>query len=465
MLVGNVLSEEQLTQVNDAAETMLERTGCRIQDAQALEQCRKVGARVDDTGVVRWPRAILRALIAQAPQRYTVTGVDGIPHEIGGGEPFGFAITNDPWVIDYQTRQPRRPLGEDVRRKTIIAQRMELVKAMSCMDFPVSDTSGPHGNLQALQIHLLRHVKHNLVYPTSVESMRRWLRIGEILTRGKELRGSRLFSVGVPSLTPMAVTGMNIELIRIACDYDFPVIPTVCPTAGVTSPYTLAGTLAMGHAEILSLLALTQLYRPGHPFLYAFGPAVGGMADGACLYYTFDKVLWKAASIQLGRALNLPVAAECGGSMVHRFDQQSGAEGMLFMLVAAGADVLAGFGSTHNAVGHSTEMMLIHEAYFRAAQFLRRGIRTDAARLAADAVQNAGPSGEFFTDALTLENLRGDEFFGSDLFDLSGDSALNPSLMERAHAKVETVMADYRSPVPEYMQEALTRFFHDEMAK
>ena len=43
------------------------------------------------------------------------------------------------------------------------------------------------------------------------------------------------------------------------------------------------------------------------------------------MYYTMDKVLWKIAHVQLAKFYGLPAAAECGGSMVHRFDQQSGA--------------------------------------------------------------------------------------------------------------------------------------------
>ena len=55
--------------------------------------------------------------------------------------------------------------------------------------------------------------------------------------------------------------------------------------------------------------------------------------------------------------------------MTYRYDQQNGAEGILFMLAAAAskANLLAGIGSTHNAIGMSAEMMLIHTAWLEAA--------------------------------------------------------------------------------------------------
>jgi len=465
MFSGKVLSDGQVEQVRTASEEILERAGCRVLDERALALCRKAGAKVDEpSGTVRLPRPLLRELAAQAPGRYEVGGVDGSMRGVGNGRQWGVAITNDPWIIEYQTGQPRRPLTGDVRRNTIIGQSLDRILGMSCMDFPMSDVPGPHSSLRALEIHLLHHAKHNLVYATSVEGLRRWLRIGSILTRNGQLRGSRLFTVAVATLTPLTVTQMNVEFMRIACQYDFPIVPTVCPTAGMTSPYTLSGTLALGHAEVLFLLALAQLHRPGHPFLYAFGPAVGNMHNGACLYYTLDKVLWKLAAAQLGRSCGLPVAAECAGTSVHRFDQQNGAEGMLFMLAAvtSGADLLAGFGSTHNAVGHSTEMMLIQDAYLQASEHLRRGIATDAAHLAVGPTVRVGPGGQYLADESTLEHLRAGEFFSHELFDHTGDSSQSRSMLQRAHESVQATVDGFRSPVPEDIQEGLRRYFHDE---
>jgi trimethylamine--corrinoid protein Co-methyltransferase len=232
----------------------------------------------------------------------------------------------------------------------------------------------------------------------------------------------------------------------------------------MTSPFSLAGTLALGNAENLFLLALTQLFNPGNPFLYSLGPAVGHMQTGACLYYTLDKVIWKTAHVQLAKSYGLPVAAECGGSMTHHFDQQSGAEGMLFMLAAvgSGADLLPGFGSTFNAVGHSTEMMLIQDAYFRAARFLQRAVRTDSEHLGLGAIQEMGPDGQFLTDDLTLKYVRGGEFFSNDLFDHSGDSRHHPSMHEIAHERAQAMVEGFESPVPHQVQEELRRYFHDQ---
>jgi trimethylamine--corrinoid protein Co-methyltransferase len=186
------------------------------------------------------------------------------------------------------------------------------------------------------------------------------------------------------------------------------------------------------------------------------------------MYYTLDKVLWKTAAVQLGKAYHMPVAAECGGSMTYRYDQQNGAEGMLFMLGAltSGAHLLSGIGSTHNAIGMSAEMMLIHTVWLASAQYLQRGIRTDDLRLGVENIARAGPGGNFLMDDLTLHFLRSDEFFSHELLDYTGGSEPHaPSLLARAHRRAEQIAASARSPHSEAVQERIRRYFADEYRK
>jgi trimethylamine:corrinoid methyltransferase-like protein len=159
----------------------------------------------------------------------------------------------------------------------------------------------------------------------------------------------------------------------------------------------------------------------------------------------------------------MPTWAECGGAMTHRYDPQSGAEGMLFMQAAHAscADLISGFGSCHNAMGMSAEMMVMQEAYLRAARHLARGIRTDDLRLATANLERVGPGGQFLDDDLTVELMRSDEFFRDDGFDLSGGHGAGRSMLERAHERVEQLVAGYQSRVPGDIQEALRRHFHD----
>lgn len=464
MTLARTLSQADIDTIRDRTERLLEETGFKVMHQGILDLARRAGARVEESsGIVRFPRPLLRELLSRLPESYTVRGVDGSATTIGGESRHCLAIVTDPWIVDYATGKPRRPNLEDMRRHTIIGQSLGDVVVMARMDYPVTDDPGPCSSLRALETHLMHHAKHNFVLPTSLESMEEWLQIGAILARGRALAGSGLLSVGVGIISPLSISRMNCELLLTACRHGFAVVPTVCPMAGSTSPYSLASTLLQGNAENVAFAALTQLVSPGNPVQYAFGPSVTDMRTGHDLYYTLDKVAWKLAGIALGRSYRMPTGTECGGSLTFRYDQQNGAEGMLFMLSAwaSGANILNGIGSTHNAVGMSAEMMIVHTAWLEAARYLTRGIIVDEAHLAEEAISRVGPGGHFLADGSTVELLRHADFFASDLFDSSGGSHPAPSLLERAHDRVETLVAAHVPCVPSDAREGLARWFHD----
>ena len=467
MLSPNVLSAAQIERLKSATEDMVENVGFRVLSKDARDRARSAGAIVDDVSeTMRFPAPMLRELLAQVPSSYAIADVAGNEHTIGGDNQYCTGIVTDPWIIDYETQRPRRPCLADLRRHTIINQKLDDVVAMSRMDFPVTDVDGPTSSLRALEEHMLLRDKHISAFVTDLDSLRQYYDIGRIMLQGRDLCGSKLMTLAVAIISPLTISEMNVELLKSACAHGFPVVPTTCPMAGTTSPYTIASTLLQGNAENVFLAALTQLIKPGNPFLYAFGPSVTDLKSGHDLYYSLDKVLWKCAGVQLGQAYNMPTAAECGGTMTYRYDQQNGAEGMLFMLSAlsSGTHILAGIGSCYNAVGMSAEMMIVQTAWIEAARHLCRGINFDEHRLGLDSIKTVGPGGAFLMDDLTMEFMRGGEFFDNDIFDLSGsDNAA--SMLERAHARVEELTADAESPLPGQVQENLRRYFHDECKK
>ena len=108
--------------------------------------------------------------------------------------------------------------------------------------------------------------------------------------------------------------------------------------------------------------------------------------------------------------------------------------------------------------------MIIHTGWMEAARFLCAGIDTEM-HLGLESIQRAGPGGHYLEDEMTLELLRADEFFSSALFDYGSGREGPPSMLERAHEKVEEMAANFESPVPEQVQEGLRRFFHDEYTR
>lgn len=459
------LSSSQIEQLQQATEDLLATTGFRVQHPELLRLAAAAGAQVEETSsLVKLPAPLLRQLLAQAPAQYEIGGATGRRYLMGGGEQHCLAIVTDPWILDYHSRQPRHPVRSDIGRHTRIAQQLDPVAAISLMDYPVADFSGPASSLCALEEHLLHHDKHCCVLAASIESLERWLRLAPLLAGGLPVEESRLITVSVAMLSPLTLTHLNGDLLLQATRHHLPVVPTVCPMAGTTAPYSKAGALLLAHAEVVFLAALTQLVRPGHAFLYMMGPSRTDLRSGTDLYYTLDKVLWKLASVQLGKALGLPTGAECGGTMRCTYDLQSGAEGMLFMQATcqSGADMMSGIGSCGNAVAMSGEMMVVQTAWLEAARFLGADLDTET-HLGLASIEARGPGVHYLEDDLTLEVMRGEEFFTNELFGY-GEEESAP-LLERAHERAEALAAERPCPLPGKTQEALRRFFADERAR
>ncbi len=458
------LSDSEILQIQEGTEYLLENVGFIVESEQILSLAKKAGAIVDEAGArIKFPKELLRELIAMAPRQYVISSLDGRDH-LRGGDVRGFsAIVTDPWIIDYETQNPRRPTLNDVRKHTIIGQKMERVVQMSRMDFPVTDYEGETSSLRALETHLLNQNKHVLFMPATLENYYEFKNIARILANGGDPGEKKILSVAVAVVSPFKLGGWNAEMLVDAIKSNYVITTTVCPMAGTTSPFNKVGTLLQANAESLFMIALTQMIQPGTPINHGFGASVTDMHAGHDRYYTLDTALWTLAKNQLAQAYGLPAVAACGGSMTHRYDQQSGAEGMAFMQAAyhTGSDLLSGIGSCYNAIGMSAEMMLIQDAWFDAVEFLAQGIDFTDLERAKESLEAIGPGGNFLTEDITIENLRSNEFFRDELFDYSGGNCPGRSLLQNAHERIEAMVAGFESPLPQSVQEELRKYFYD----
>ena len=463
-----VLSDNEIERFRAKTEEILANIGIRVCHPELRRLARAAGASIDEANeIVRIPPALLRGLLATVPSTYAIAGPDGREHVIGGDNQYCQAIVTDPWIVDYQTQTLRRPCLDDVRHHTIIAQKLDRVIGASRMDFPVVDVPEPASSLRALEEHLLHQSKHLFVYPASWPSYQQWLDIIEILARGDSASASRLVTLAAAVISPLTVSEMNCELLLSACAHGFRIIPTISTMAGTTGPYAKAAMLLQGNAEAIGLAALSQMIRPGNPYLYSWLGSVTDLRSGDDVYYTLDKALWKPATAQLGRSYDMPVSLECGGAMSYRYDQQNGAEGMLFMLsaLASKPNILAGLGSSYDGISMSAEMMVIQDAWLDAAHYLAQGIATDDLHMGLESIRRAGPGGNYLMDDLTLRFLRSDEFFEHALFDYAVGTEASRSMLQRAHERVEDLLAEHDSPLPGTVQEQLRRYFAGQYRK
>lgn len=456
-------SKEQITVVRQKIEQTLWEIGLRVEMAQVRDTCAAAGAEVRGDRVHFSPE-VLNRLMALAPKSYEIRSPYGRSWTIGDGNQHMAGIVIDPW-INAPTTGARRPCMNDLLTNMALMEHYKEIAMVSRMDFPVTDFEGDISSYKALEQFFLNLNKHISAYCTSLESLREYFEIGEILLDGQPLKDSRIMSVAVATLSPLAITELNCRLLLEAAKYNFPVIPTTCPMAGTTSPYSLIGTFVQGMAEVVGLCAILQAVNPGNPYLMAYGPSVADLADCHDMYYTMDKPIWKLAAAEITASYGLPFLAECGGNTPAGFDMQSGAESMIQMLsgVATNAAVIAGVGSCYNANGLSAENIVIGMSLKRASDFMLRGICLDQIDESLESMEAQKDSGYFLMDDLTLDNMRSDEFFSDPVFNMAGEFKEAPTMLERAQATISRIKGAYESTVPADVQKRIQGYFAEKI--
>ncbi len=461
----SVLSEEEVLKLHKNTLEVLDKTGVKIPHPETLEKCKYAGARVDeDTSTVRFPPELVEELRNLAPSVAKETGLNGKILNVGGENRYYTSLILDPWIADY-SEGLRRPVLEDVRRNTIIGETLPNVDALMRMAYPVSDIPGKDSYFKTMEVFLSNTTKHVAAYPASIEDARNWMDITAVIadSSGLDVNSTALLSLAVAVTSPLQFFPLNIEILKMAVSRCYPVIPTVCPMAGTTSPYTVAGTALIANVETLLVTILTQLYKPGHPVFHAVGPSTTNMKTGEDLYYRAEKMLYKITGIQMGQFYNLPISGEAGGTLTHRADIQNGAESILYLLssTAGGQNMIGGLGSLYNALGMSSEQIIMQSGLAAMAEYVSAGIDFSEEKLSGEAIHSVGPGGNFMMEDLTIELLRDKkEFFNNPYYDVAESGKPDSiGMYEAAHLKAEELVEGYKSTVPERVRFAIKDFF------
>ncbi|KKM22517.1 hypothetical protein LCGC14_1624540 [marine sediment metagenome] len=465
-LILRVLSESEVERLHTETLRVLAEVGFRVTHGEALAKFRRAGALVNEAdGTVRVPPEMVKELLAQAPSSAAQTGLNGEVLDVGGDNRYYTSLIIDPFIVDH-TDGVRRPVLEDVRRHTIIGESLERVSAMMRMQYPVSDIAEPDSCYKTMEVFLLHSTKHTVIAPTSDKNCRDWMDVMAAIAEaaGLDPNGTPLMSVAMAVTSPLQVHGPNIEIMKMAMERSYPIRSTVCPMAGTTAPYSVAGTMLIANTEALIPVLIAQVYRPGHPVAYGIGPSITDMHTGHDLYYKPEKMLFKIAATQMGTFYNLPVSGEAGGTMTWRADVQNGAESFAYLLAshAGRQNIIGGLGSLHNANGMSAEQIIMQCGLVDMAEYLAGGMDFSDKKLAFDSIRKAGPGGQYLTDNLTLELLRSREFFHSLHLDLTGGYDLTArGAYEMAHQRAEDLVAQHEPTVPSKVQAAIRSFFRE----
>jgi trimethylamine--corrinoid protein Co-methyltransferase len=466
MNVFKVLSENQLQKIHQATLQVLSETGAIILEASCLKRLADEGAKVDfDQQKAYFPPELVESCLQKTPKGFTWYGRDPEKNIQMKGDHVHFGpVGGSIYVID--TDGKRRPSSiQDAQNFVRIIDALEHLHEGHCMVHPMDVPDKVH------HVHMMLAMARNTVKPfrgrlAGKKQAQDCIHMAKILAGGsKQLKEKPNLACHVNTISPLCHgTDMTEGLVVYACA-GLPVIISPEVMAGATGPVSLAGTLVVQNAEVLSGLVLAQLFNPGTPVVYGTVSTIIDFASGNIAYGAIEQSMLNAASAQLAKFYDLPCRGTAGVTDSNTIDVQAGIESATSNLCQA----LAGINFIHAAAGglegtvtaSYQKLIIDDEIIGRALRFVK-GIAVSEKTLALNVIDEVGPQGNFLSHGHTLDLFREEHFLPRlsqckkyDIWTQQG----KPTMLQQASDRVNELLSTHRpDPLDETLDAELVTF-------
>ncbi|HID64385.1 MAG TPA: trimethylamine methyltransferase, partial [Anaerolineae bacterium] len=259
-------------------------TGVEMRDPQGRDLLLEAGA-WESNGRLRISENLVADAIASAPSRipmYDRLGNLTMPLELG--KVFFGSGSDTTFTLDVESGERRRTTAQDVED---IAR---LCDALDNIDFVMSMGNPSDVPPDDLYIHefigMIRgSVKPNVYTAKDRRDMEDIYRIAVAVAGGEQsLREKPFLLLYAEPISPLLIPEESLQKLIFCAEKGIPASYPPSPNTGGGGPITLAGALALGNAECLVGLILSQLIRPGTPFLYGMNTAALDMQSTIVSY-------------------------------------------------------------------------------------------------------------------------------------------------------------------------------------
>ncbi|MFO7625124.1 MAG: trimethylamine methyltransferase family protein [Anaerolineales bacterium] len=446
-----MVSDEQVRELHYATLEILRHTGVKMQDPQGRELLLGAGA-WESGDRIKIPENMVTDAIDKAPSRipmYDRLGNLSMPLELG--KVFFGSGSDTTFTLDPETGQRRRSVAHDVRNMATVADALDNISFVMSMANP-SDVPPDDLYLHAF-INMMRgSVKPNVYTAKDRKDMEDIYRVAVSVAGGEtELREKPFLLHYAEPISPLHIIEESLQKHIFCAEKGIPAAYIPSPNTGGGGPVTVAGAVALGNAESLLGLIITQLVNPGAPFLYGMNTAALDMRSTIVSYGSPEWSLGMGAWCELARYYNLPVWGYGGATDSKVVDAQAGIEATFSIMNAFLTrctlvhDVAyIEYGSTS-----SMELLVIANEIIRMLRFFMGGVQVDQNTLALDAIDRVNPGAGFLADDHTMQNFRTGQW-APDLIDRKRfdvwEKAGSKDMFTRANERARKILAEHQTP-------------------
>lgn len=402
----NFLSDADLERIDEASLSLLQDPGIRVEHDEIYKKLLGAGCKAGtNSNVVRFPPELVKEYLRLAPAAVRLANLRGEVEEIGPG---GKSLFCTGAALSYYDLDGayRRISSEDLASFARLIEQLENVSVI--VGTSIDDAPPPARDFVGLRImaeNCGKHLRALCFSPTGASALKE---MADVLAGGRDFRSHPVLSIGFTAHGPLRWTNLALDIFLNTAGKGIPTTVNGEPMAGASAPVTLAGTLAVGNAEVLSGIVINQILEPRRPCIHNLGFAhVMDMRTGIAVTGGAENCILAVAGAQIARFYNLPSASWIStDSLVP--DGQAAAEKMLAAVthLSAGVNMVWGIGQLESEVSLSPAQAVIDNEIAGVAAHYVRGFEVNDETLALDLVRAVGAGGSFLSSDHTLEHFR-----------------------------------------------------------
>ncbi len=442
------LSDSQLRTLHNATLEVMERTGIRFNDEEAVALLKKGGAEVTDGSRVHIPSWRVEWALSISPKQIILYDQTGGPAIRLTGRRSYFGNGSDLLrIIDHRTDECRPPVLQDIR------DLIRLMDALPDYDFVMSGFIPSDVPTEKLEVHQMQAMVENTDKPviyvtTNMPNTQAVVAMAEAIAGGvDELRRHPFATCYINITHPLRHNPESIQKLLYLSEKRLPFIyrPSIV-TRGLSTPITVPGFLVVNNAATLAGLVLSQLKREGAPFIRC--SCAGGTFDMRTMVGLHSAPEVRGFNEELAHFYGTPCFGLGGSTASNVVDEQSALEAALTLVTGT----LAGGGLIHDVgymssstSGSLIQTVICHEIITWVKEYMK-GLVIDEETLALDVVAEVGTDGNFVDTDHTYRHFKDDhypELRDQRLYENWLESG-KPTMKARAREKVEKVLAEHQ---------------------
>lgn len=466
-----MISDEQVRELHYATMEIFSQIGFQMQDPQGRELLLDAGA-WESNGRIKIPENLVIDAIAKAPARLPMhnrLGEMSMPLELG--KVFFGTGSDTTFTLDIESGERRRTTAQDVENFARLGDAMQNIDFVMSMGNP-SDVPADDLYIHSFIRMLRGSIKPNVYTAQNRKDMEDIHRIAAAVMGGEQaLREKPILIHYAEPISPLHIIEESLQKHIFCAEKGIPGAYIPSPNTGGGGPITVAGAVALGNAESLLGLIITQLVNPGAPFLYGMNTAALDMKTTIVSYGSPDWSIGMGAWAELARYYNLPVWGYGGATDSKVVDAQAGIEATFSIMnaflsrISLVHDVAyIEYGSTS-----SMEMLVIADEIIRMTRFLMGGMPVDRESLALDAIARIEPGAGFLADDHTLDNYKTAQW-APDMIDRKQydiwKQAGSKDMFTRANERARQILAEHQTPaLPDEAERVIADVFEARASK